>query len=88
MWRDRKGSIAGRQIALGDPAVARRNRGDAGQGQLLGQAVLKGSEGALGTAARLGRRARDMANTELGQGAADLGARHPRDRLASLRVWK
>jgi hypothetical protein len=39
---------------LGDPAVSGRDGGDPGQGQLIGRAVLEGSEGALGTTARLG----------------------------------
>src|ERR1700746_747168 len=35
----RRGLVVGRQKALGDPAVGRRHRSDAGQRQLLRQAV-------------------------------------------------
>ena len=60
---------------LGDPAVDRLERrvGEAGQAQLLGQAVLEGAEGAFGAAARLGRVGGDVGDAELGQRPADLG---------------
>ena len=57
---------------FGQIPVGGRDGGDPGQGQLLGQAVLQGAEGALGTAARLGRVGRDVADAELRQGAGDL----------------
>ena len=48
---DREGGIVGRPIALGEPAIGRCDRRDAGQRQLLRRPVLQGAEGALATAA-------------------------------------
>jgi hypothetical protein len=84
----REGGIVDRQIAFGDPAVGRFDRGNPGQRQLFGQAILESSQGALGTSPRFGREGRDMTSAELSQGAIDLGARRTRDPLASLRRMK
>jgi hypothetical protein len=59
--RHREPGVVGRQISFADPPVGGLERGDPGQGQLLGEAVLQGAEGALGTAARLRRVGRDVA---------------------------
>ena len=71
-------------IGLGEPAIGRRDCGDAGQGQLLRQPVLQGAEGALETAARLGRISCDVADAELAEGAPDLRSHGLRDRFAGL----
>jgi hypothetical protein len=73
-----------RDVDLGDPAVSGLDGGDAGQGQLLGQAVLQRGEGALGAAPGLGRIGGDMLDAELGQSPADLGQRGPGDLAAGL----
>ena len=52
------------------PAVGRFDGDDPRQGQLLGQAVLEGSKGALGTAAGFGRARGNVVDAELGQGPA------------------
>jgi hypothetical protein len=72
LGRHREGGIVGWQVALGDPAVGRRKADRAGQGQLLGQAILEGSESALGTAARFGRVRSNVADAKLGQRPANL----------------
>ena len=52
------------------PAVGRFDGDDPRQGQLLGQAVLEGSKGALGTTAGFGRSRGNVVDAELGQGPA------------------
>ena len=49
-----KRAFKGRQINLVDVAVGGFNVRHAGQGQLLGQAILKRAKGALGASTRLG----------------------------------
>ena len=61
------------QVALFDEAVCGLDLGDAGEAEFLDQAVLEGSEGALGAAACLGRVGGDVFDAELVEGAADLG---------------
>ena len=60
------------QVALFDEAVCGLDLGDAGEAEFLDQAVLEGSEGALGAAACLGRVGGDVFDAELVEGAADL----------------
>ena len=84
LWHHRETGVVGRQVALGDPPVGCLERGDPGQGQFLGQAVLEGSQGALGTAPRLGRVGRYVADAELGQGPSDLRAHRLGNRLPRL----
>ena len=55
--RHREGSIVGQPISLGEPAIGRRDRRDAGQRQRLRQPVLQGAEGALGPSTCSGGRA-------------------------------
>ena len=61
------------QICVCDEAVCGLDLGDAGEAEFLDQAVLEGSEGALGAAACLGRVGGDVFDAELVEGAADLG---------------
>ena len=58
--------------------------GDAGERELLGQAVLEGAERALGTPPRFGRVGRDVLDAELGERPADLGHLILGDLLARL----
>jgi hypothetical protein len=57
---------------------------DAGERQLLRQAVLQGPEGALGAAASLRREAGDVLDAQVRQRPADLGARLRVGLLAGL----
>ena len=81
------GVVAG-QIVLLEEAVGGLHGGDAGELQLLGQAVLKGAEGPFAAPAGLRRVGRDVLDAELGERPSDLGE-HP---LATLPpasgVWK
>jgi hypothetical protein len=81
----RECGVVSRPIRLGEPAIGRRDRRDAGQGQLLRQAVLQGTEGALRTAARLERIGREVADANLRQSAPDLNLHGLRHRLPGLR---
>src|SRR3546814_7845704 len=47
-----EGGVVLRDVGLGEPAVGRRDGGDAGQRQLLGQPVLECAESALRAATR------------------------------------
>jgi hypothetical protein len=85
---DREGGIVGRPIALGEPAIGRCDRRDAGQRQLLRRPVLQGAEGALAAAARRGRIGRDVADAELRQGAPDLRLPLLDTASPALGVWK
>ena len=67
-------SVVVGQVALFDEAVCGLDPGDAGEAEFPDEAVLEGAEGALGSAARLGRVGGDVLDAELVQGAADLGA--------------
>ena len=58
----------GRAIALSEPSIGRRYRGDAGQSQLLRQPILQRRK-ARSERPRLGRIARDVADAELRQRA-------------------
>lgn len=70
---DGETAVVARQIALLEEAVGRLGGGDAGQLELLGQAVLQGAEGPLAAPASLRRVGRDVLDAELGQGASNLG---------------
>src|SRR3546814_3470859 len=70
---DGEAGIVRGDVDLGEPAVGRLDLPDAGQPELLGQAVLECAEGPLGAAARLGRIGGDVLDAELGQRPADLG---------------
>ena len=71
--RRREAGIVGGQIDLADEGVGRLDALDDGQGQLLGQAVLQGAEGAFRPAARFGRIGRDMLDPQLRERPPDLG---------------
>ena len=81
---DGEAGVVRRDVDLGEPAVGRLHGRDAGQPQLLGQAILEGAEGPLGAAARLGRVGGDVLDAELGQRPADLRQLLFRDFAAGL----
>jgi hypothetical protein len=72
------------QVNLAQEAVGDRDRGDAGELELLGQPVLERAERTLGATPRLGRVGRDVLDAELGKRPADLGELIPGDLLSGL----
>ena len=62
------------QICVCDEAVCGLDLGDAGEAEFLDQAVLEGSEGALGAAACLGRVGGDVFDAELVEGPPEFTA--------------
>src|SRR3546814_9624585 len=64
---DGEAGIVRGDVDLGEPAVGRLDLPDAGQPELLGQAVLECAEGPLGETARPGRIGGDVLDAELGQ---------------------
>src|SRR5258706_7670210 len=74
-----------REEALPQVAVGGGHRGDAGEAELVDEAILQGAVDALTAAAGRGRIAEDVFDAQAGEGAADLGqapairgpARHP-----------
>ena len=88
LGRDREAGVVLGQVDLAQEPVGGLDRGDAGELELLGQAVLEGAEGALGTPARLGRVGRDVLDPELAERPADLGGLIPGDFSPALGVWK
>jgi hypothetical protein len=72
LGRDREARVVLGQVDLLEEPVGRLDGGDAGERQLLGQAVLQRAEGALGAPPRLGRTGREVLAPELGERTADL----------------
>src|SRR5258708_36673825 len=70
---------------VADEVVRLLQRRDAGEHQLLGQAVLQRPERPLGATARLGRIGRDVLDTQMLQRSADLRGLILRDLAASFR---
>ena len=53
--RDGEAGVVGRQVDVAEEEVGRLDVEDSGEPEFLGQAVLQGCEGALGTSSREGR---------------------------------
>jgi len=73
LGRDREARVVLGQVDLREEPVGDLDGGDAGERELLGQAVLQGAERALRTPPRLGRVGRDVLDPELRERPADLG---------------
>ena len=76
------GGVSEAGVVIGDEAVAqiavgRGHRADVGHPELVDEAPLPGAVGPFAPAARLGREAHDVLDTELGEGAAHLGELAP-----------
>ncbi len=71
--RHREAGVVAWQVELLEEAVGLGHVGDAGEPELLGQALLQGGEHAFRAPPCLGRVGRDQLDAELGQGAAELG---------------
>ncbi len=84
LGHDREAGVVLGQIDLLEEPVGGLDGGDPGHRQLLGQAILEGAEGALGSAARFGRVGGDVLDAELRERAADLGRLIPGDLRAGL----